>query len=325
MKVLVTGGAGYIGSVVTEYLLDEGHGVIVVDDLSTGHRNAVDKRAEFVKQNLLDTKSIGEILADDIDAVCHFAAFSSVGESITDPIKYYRNNVGGAISLLDSMKGSGVKLFLFSSTAAVYGEPGKIPITEDLLLNPVNPYGNTKVAIERLLKDCSSAWGLKSLSLRYFNAAGASELHGEDHRPESHLIPLVLDAVEGKREELVVFGNDYPTEDGTCIRDYIHVRDLATAHALGLEKLADGYSGALNLGSGRGFSVLEIIEAVSRVTGRTVPYRIGERRAGDPVSLVASSEKAVSVLGWERSFPEIEKIIEDAYSWRKRFPKGYRE
>ena len=325
MRILVTGGAGYIGSVVTEYLLDGGHRVVVVDDLSTGHRDAVDKRAEFVKQDLLDAEPIEEILADDIDAVCHFAAFSCVGESMTNPVKYYRNNIGGAVALLDSMKRAGVRFFLFSSTAAVYGEPSEIPITEDSRLNPVNPYGNTKYAIERLLEDCSSAWGLKSLSLRYFNAAGASELHGEDHRPESHLIPLVLDAVEGKRDELVVFGDDYPTEDGTCIRDYIHVRDLATAHILGLEKLADGYSGALNLGSGRGFSVLEIIEAASRVTGEKVPYRIGKRRTGDPVSLVASSEKAASVLGWKRAFPEIEKIIEDAYSWRKRFPKGYRE
>ncbi len=325
MRILVTGGAGYIGSVVTEYLLDRGYRVIVVDDLSTGHRDAVDKRAEFVKQNLLDAEPLREILANDIDAVCHFAAFSRVGESMTNPVKYYRNNVGGALALLDSMKRTGVRFFLFSSTAAVYGEPEEIPITEDSRLNPVNPYGNTKYAIERLLEDCSSAWGLKSLSLRYFNAAGASELHGEDHRPESHLIPLVLDAVEGKRDELVVFGDDYPTEDGTCIRDYIHVRDLATAHILGLEKLADGYSGALNLGSGRGFSVLEIIEAVSRVTGEKVPYTVGKRRTGDPVSLVASSEKAASVLGWKRAFPEIEKIIEDAYSWRMRFPKGYRE
>lgn len=325
MRIVVTGGAGYIGSVVTEYLLDGGHGVVVVDNLSTGHRNAVDKRAEFVKQDLLDAESLAGILGSGIDAVCHFAAFSRVGESMTEPIKYYRNNVCGAVSLLDSMKRSGVKLFLFSSTAAVYGEPEEVPITEDAILDPVNPYGNTKLAIERLLEDCSSAWGLNSLSLRYFNAAGASELHGEDHRPETHLIPLVLDAAEGKREELVVFGDDYPTEDGTCIRDYIHVRDLAAAHVLGLKKLSEGFSGALNLGSGRGFSVLEIIEAASRVTGVKVPYRIGERRVGDPVSLVASSEKAVSVLGWERSFPGIEKIIEDAYSWRKRFPAGYKE
>lgn len=325
MRILVTGGAGYIGSVVSEYLLDEGHQVIIADDLSTGHRDAVDKRAEFFELNLFDSESLEDILADGIEAVCHFAAFSRVGESMANPLKYYRNNVCGAISLLDSMKRAGVPLFLFSSTAAVYGEPETIPITEDSSLNPVNPYGNTKLAVERLLEDCSSAWGLKSLSLRYFNAAGATELHGEDHNPESHLIPLVLDVVEGKREELIVFGDDYPTEDGTCIRDYIHVKDLATAHLLGLEKLSEGYSGALNLGGGRGVSVLEIVKAVSKVTGKKVNYTVGARRKGDPVSLVASSERAYSVLGWKRVFSEIENIIEDASNWRKNFPKGYRK
>ncbi|HMA76217.1 MAG TPA: UDP-glucose 4-epimerase GalE [Candidatus Krumholzibacteriaceae bacterium] len=325
MRILVTGGAGYIGSVVSEYLLDEGHQVIIADDLSTGHRDAVDKRAEFFELNLFDSESLEGILADGIEAVCHFAAFSRVGESMANPLKYYRNNVCGAISLLDSMKRAGVPLFLFSSTAAVYGEPETIPITEDSSLNPVNPYGNTKLAVERLLEDCSSAWGLKSLSLRYFNAAGATELHGEDHNPESHLIPLVLDVVEGKREELIVFGDDYPTEDGTCIRDYIHVKDLATAHLLGLEKLSEGYSGALNLGGGRGVSVLEIVKAVSKVTGKKVNYTVGARRRGDPVSLVASSERAYSVLGWKRVFSEIENIIEDASNWRKNFPKGYRK
>ncbi|MDZ7860180.1 MAG: UDP-glucose 4-epimerase GalE [Candidatus Krumholzibacteriota bacterium] len=325
MRILVTGGAGYIGSVVSEYLLDEGHQVIIVDDLSTGHRDAVDKRAEFFELNLFDSESLEDILADGIEAVCHFAAFSRVGESMTNPLKYYGNNVCGAISLLDSMKRAGVRLFLFSSTAAVYGEPEIIPITEDSGLNPVNPYGNTKLAVERLLEDCSSAWGLKPLSLRYFNAAGATELHGEDHNPESHLIPLVLDVVEGKREELIVFGDDYPTEDGTCIRDYIHVKDLATAHVLGLEKLSEGYSGALNLGGGRGVSVLEIVKAVSKVTGKRVNYRVGARRKGDPVSLVASSERAYSVLGWKRLFSEIENIIEDASNWRKNFSEGYRK
>ena len=323
MKILVTGGAGYIGSIVSEYLLEEGHEVIVIDNLSTGHTEAVDSRIRFHKMDLLDRAAIGPVLDSGVEAVCHFAAFSQVGESVTDPVKYWHNNVSGAVSLLSGMKDAGVRHFLFSSTAAVYGEPESTPITEESCLAPVNAYGNTKLAIERLLDDCRKGWGLNSLSLRYFNAAGASHIHGEDHKPETHLIPLVLDAAEGRRGELAVFGNDYPTPDGTCVRDYIHVKDLATAHLLGLDKLVEGYSGVLNLGNGRGFSVLEVISAASRVTGKDVPYRIGERREGDPAVLVASSEKAEDLLGWKREYPGIEKIIEDAYDWRKRFPAGY--
>ena len=323
MKILVTGGAGYIGSVVSECLLDGGHQVVVVDNLSTGHRQAIEARADFVEADLLDTPAISDVLSAGIDAVCHFAAFSQVGESVTDPLKYYRNNITGAISLLRAMKSSGVDRFLFSSTAAVYGEPENVPITEDARLDPVNPYGNTKLAVERLLADCSSAWGLKSLSLRYFNAAGASEARGEDHRPESHLIPLVLDAAAGRRGELTVFGNDYPTPDGTCVRDYIHVKDLATAHILGLEKLIEGKTGALNLGNGQGFSVLEVIDAAAEVTGMEVPYQIGDRRVGDPAILVASSEKAEEILGWKQEYADIRKIIADAFSWRDRNPAGY--
>lgn len=322
MKVLVTGGAGYIGSVVTEYLLDAAHDVAVVDNLSTGHRGAVDARVAFHEGDILDGACLGPAL-EGVDAVCHFAAFSQVAESVADPIKYYRNNLSGAISLLDAMRAEGVKYFLFSSSAAVYGEPDASPITEEAPARPLNAYGNTKLGIERMLADCSTAWGLRSLSLRYFNAAGAGERHGEDHRPETHLIPLALDVAMGRRDELVVYGDDYATPDGTCVRDYIHVKDLATAHLLGLEKLVAGHAGVLNLGNGRGFSVLDVIRAAERVTKLTVPFRVGGRRAGDPAILVASSEKAERVLGWKRFHPGIEEIIRDAFEWKRRFPDGY--
>jgi UDP-glucose 4-epimerase len=322
MRILVTGGAGYIGSVVTEHLLAGGHTVVIVDDLSTGHRTAVAPRVSFREGNLLDERFLVPAL-DGIDAVCHFAAFSQVAESVADPLKYYRNNIGGAVSLLDAMRKNGVKYFLFSSSAAVYGEPDETPIKEDAPLRPLNAYGNTKLAIERILADCSAAWGLRALSLRYFNAAGAGESHGEDHRPETHLIPLVLDVALGRRDELVVYGKDYPTRDGTCVRDYIHVKDLASAHLLGLEKLIDGYGGVLNLGNGLGFTVLEVIHAAERVTGLRIPYRFGERRPGDPAVLVASSDRAERDLGWKRFHPGIETILRDAYAWKKAHPDGY--
>ncbi len=323
MKVLVTGGAGYIGSVVTEYLLDAGHDVVIADNLSTGHRGAIDGRTVFHEVDILDQDAILPILKRGIEAVLHFAAFSQVGESMKRPLKYYLNNVVGAVSLLAAMKDAGVRYFLFSSTAAVYGEPERVPITEDEPLGPVNPYGNTKLAIERLLSDCSSAWGLRSLALRYFNAAGATGRFGEDHRPETHLIPLVLDAAMGGRGQLVVYGDDYSTEDGTCVRDYIHVKDLATAHLLGLDSLVNGYTGVLNLGNGKGFSVLEVISAACEVTGLEVPYRVGERRPGDPAVLVASSRKAEEILGWNRSFQDIREIIRDAFSWKRSNTDGY--
>jgi UDP-glucose 4-epimerase len=322
MRILVTGGAGYIGSVVTEFLLEGAHAVVVVDNLSTGHRGAIDERVTFHQGDLLDEGFLAPILGG-IDAVCHFAAFSQVAESMADPITYYRNNVGGAVSLLSAMKRAGVRYFLFSSSAAVYGEPDETPIRETAPLCPVNAYGNTKLAIERLLADCSAAWDLRALSLRYFNAAGAGIRHGEDHRPETHLIPLVLDVALGRRDELVVYGKNYATRDGTCVRDYIHVKDLATAHLLGLEKLIGGYSGVLNLGNGRGFTVLEVIRAAEKVTGLEVSYRFGERRAGDPAVLVASSEEAESVLGWKRFYPRIEDIIRDAYAWKQSHLEGY--
>lgn len=322
MKILVTGGAGYIGSVVTEQLIADRHDVIVVDNLSTGHREAVDRRAVFHEGDLLDEHFLLSAL-DGADAVCHFAAFSQVAESVSDPIKYYRNNVSGAISLLDAMRKKGVRYFLFSSSAAVYGEPKEIPITEKADTIPLNAYGNTKLAIEKLLADCSIAWGLRYVSLRYFNAAGAGDRFGEDHRPETHLIPLILDVALGRRDELVVYGADYPTRDGTCVRDYIHVKDLAAAHLLALERLVAGFSGILNLGNGKGFSVLEVIKAAEQVTHLRIRYRIGERRAGDPAVLVASSELAEKILGWKRFRPAIEEIIEDAFEWKKTHPDGY--
>jgi UDP-glucose 4-epimerase len=323
MKVAVTGGAGYIGSVVTEHLRAAGHEVVVIDNLSTGHRGAVERGVPFREGDLLDERFLDGALADGIDAVCHFAAFSQVAESVAEPLRYYRNNVGGAVSLLGAMKRANVRHILFSSSAAVYGEPDATPIGEDSPLRPVNAYGATKLMIERMLLDCGAAWGLRSLSLRYFNAAGAGDRHGEDHRPETHLIPLALEAALGRRDEIVVYGTDYPTHDGTCVRDYIHVKDLATAHLLGLEKLVDGRAGVLNLGNGRGFSVLEVIRATERVTGLAVPHRAGRRRPGDPAVLVASSEKAERVLGWKRFHPGIEEIIRDAYLWKKANPDGY--
>ncbi len=323
MKILVTGGAGYIGSIVTELLCDAGHRVVVVDNLSTGHRAALEPRARYIEADILDGGAITPVMRDGIEAVCHFAAFSLVGESMVQPLKYYRNNIQGAVTLLEAMKEARVNMFLFSSTAAVYGEPASVPITEEAPLRPVNAYGNTKLTIERLLEDCRTAWGLKSLSLRYFNAAGATERFGEDHHPETHLIPLVIDAAMGTGPELVIYGDDYPTPDGTCIRDYIHVKDLATAHLIGLEKLSGGLTGAMNLGNGRGFSVREVVGAAEAVMGRAVPHRVGERRPGDPAVLVASSARAEHLLGWKRSRPDIETIIRDAFEWRKRFPRGY--
>lgn len=325
MKVLVTGGAGYIGSVVTEYLLDGGHEVTVADNLSTGHREAVDSRCHLVEMDLLEQDSVREVLASGLEAVLHFAAFSLVSESMTNPLKYYRNNICGAVNLIEGMRDAGIEYIVFSSTAAVYGEPESIPITEDEVLSPVNPYGNTKLAIEKLLQDSFLAYGIRAISLRYFNAAGATSLHGEDHRPESHLIPIILDVVDGKRDELTVFGDDYGTEDGTCIRDYINVRDLATAHVSALDKLQGGVTGSFNLGGGKGSSVMEVIKTVSEVTGREVPYRVGSRREGDPAVLIASSSKAEEVLGWERQHSDLKTIITDAHRWRLKFPDGYRE
>jgi UDP-glucose 4-epimerase len=326
MRVLVTGGAGYIGSVVTEELLNDGHEAIVYDSLYKGHRAAVDARAEFVQADLTDSKALRAALSDNqIEAVIHLAADSLVGESVDDPAKYYRNNVLAGVQLLDAMRDGDVRKLVFSSTAAVYGEPAKQPIAETDLTNPTNPYGETKLAFERALRWYEGAYGLRYASLRYFNAAGATERCGEWHDPETHLIPLVLQVAAGLRADVAVYGTDYPTRDGTCVRDYIHVVDLARAHILALGIL-DEHSAVYNLGcGGEGYSVQEVIETARIVTGREIPTSVAPRRAGDPTTLIASSEKIKTELGWQPEFQDLRVIVESAWSWLVAHPKGYEE
>lgn len=316
MNVLVTGGAGYIGSVVVEECLGAGHETTVVDNLVKGHREMVAPAVEFVEGDLNDRELITQVLSNRrIEAVIHMAAYSLVGESVQQPAKYYENNVVAGLSLLDSMRAAGVKKLVFSSTAAVYGEPEKQPITETDALQPTNPYGETKLAFERALKTYDAAYGLKYASLRYFNAAGATERCGELHDPETHLIPLVLRAARGESAAIKIFGNDYPTRDGTCVRDYIHVVDLARAHVLAL-KILDDRSAIYNLGcGGNGYTVREVIEAAEAVTGRKILSESVERRPGDPSVLVASSDRARDELGWKPEFQDIKVIIESAWRW----------
>lgn len=325
MNVLVLGGAGYIGSVCAEYLLEAGHSVAVVDNLSRGHREAIPEKAACFLGDIGDERFMNEVFSSfHADAVMHLCALSLVGESVINPSLYYQNNVAAGISLLRVMLAQNVRKIIFSSTAAVYGEPSETPIHEDLPKAPVNPYGKSKLMFEEVLADLASADGLRAISLRYFNAAGATAARGEDHHPETHLIPLVLDAALGRRECVTVFGTDYPTPDGSCIRDYIHVADLARAHLLALEYL-DKVNGAeaFNLGNGQGFSVLEIIEAAKEVTGRSIPVRIGRRRAGDPAILVASAQKAHKTLGWKPAFTDVREIIASAWRWKLAHPNGY--
>ena len=334
MRVLVTGGAGYVGSVSVEALVDAGHDVVVLDDLSTGHRDAVVAGARLVEGSYADRRSLAALLAaTPVDAVLHCAARSLVGESIAEPALYYRENVAGGVTLLEALREAGVRRVVFSSTAAVYGEPVEIPIREDAALAPVNPYGETKRTFEGALRWYAGAYGLRSVSLRYFNVAGASGRNGEVHDPETHLIPNVLRAVEG-RGEVTVFGTDYPTPDGTCLRDYIHVLDLARAHLLALEATAPGdgrTSGpgggatalALNLGNGGGYSVREIVAAVEVATGAPVPHRAGPRRAGDPPVLVADATRAGEVLGWMPRHRDLVEIVASAWTWRRAHPDGY--
>lgn len=328
MNVLVTGGAGYIGSHTVKELLARGHAAITVDNLSEGHRGAV-PAGTFYEADLRDTTRLREIVREhSVEAVLHFAAFCSVGESVTDPAKYYRNNLQSSLELLETVREEGIGKFIFSSTCATYGDPIEIPMTEAHPQNPVNPYGETKLAFEKALRDYGSAYGIGSVSLRYFNAAGADpdgEL-GEDHRPETHLIPIILAVAAGERDRLEVYGNDYPTADGSCVRDYIHVVDLAQAHILALERLEGKESfTAYNLGTGKGYSVLEVIQAAERVTGRTVPYRIAARRAGDPAVLVAGSDKVREELGWDPELSELDSILETAWAWHRSHPQGYDE
>jgi UDP-glucose 4-epimerase len=321
MRILVVGGAGYIGSVTVAHLLDCGHEAVVLDNLSRGHRDAVPEEVPFIEADLADTPSVTRALLDQkIEAVLHLAAFALVGESVTDPGLYYRNNVMGGLSLLDAMKASGVRQLVFSSTCAVYGEPVRIPMVETDPLAPTNPYGDTKLAFERALWSYHQAHGFKFVSLRYFNAAGATSRHHERHDPETHLIPIVLQVAAGLRPEVTIFGTDYPTADGTCIRDYIHVSDLARAHALALEGLGSGQRSAdvYNLGcGGTGYSVRQVIDTAGAVTGRTIQAKEGTRRPGDPAVLVASSEKAERELGWRPQQRELAGIIESA--WRYGF------
>jgi UDP-glucose 4-epimerase len=324
MRILVTGGAGYIGSVVTEQLINDGHQVVVYDNLYKGHRDAIVAKAEFVRGDLLEADRLRQTLKDNrIEAVIHMAADSLVGESVEQPAKYYRNNVTGGLVLLDAMRDSGVTKIVFSSTAAVYGEPEAQPILENAPTNPTNTYGETKLAFERAMHWYDAAYGLKYASLRYFNAAGASENCGEDHDPESHIIPITLQTATGKRTHVEIYGDDYPTPDGTCIRDYIHVIDLARAHILALDVLAER-SVIYNLGcGGDGYSVSDVIETARRVTGKEIPVGIGPRRAGDPAVLIASSDKIKSELGWRPQFQDLGLIIESAWRWTLAHPDGY--
>jgi len=318
MRALVTGGAGYIGSVVADELIRNGHEVVVYDSLYRGHRDAVPKGASFVHADLFDNAVLSETLRTrQIEAVVHMAADSLVGESIANPAKYYRNNLQAGLALIDAMRLAGVQQLVFSSTVSIYGEPTRLPIEEGDLMLPVNPYGDTKLAFERALHWYGEAYGLRSICLRYFNAAGATERLGERHEPETHLVPIVLQVAAGQRQELVIFGDDYATRDGTCIRDYIHVQDLARAHGLALQALAGGAaSTAYNLGCGsQGTTVLEVIAAVRKATGTAVPARVGPRRSGDPAQLIASAERIERELGWKPQIPDIEEIVASAWRW----------
>ena len=334
MRILVTGGAGYVGSVTVERLLAAGHDVVVVDDLSTGHRAAVAFDATYVDLHYGDAHAMTRLFVDQrIDAVLHCGAKSVVPESVADPALYYRENVVGGISLLDAMVAAGVRRLVLSSTAAVYGLPDVMPIPEDAPVRPINPYGATKAALEGAIRWYGAAYGIRSIRLRYFNVAGASDRNGEAHDPESHLIPLVLAAAEGGRP-VTVFGDDYPTPDGTCIRDYIHVLDLADAHLAALEATApdDPRTGppdaaepvALNLGTSDGYSVRAVLAAVERVTGVPVPHRVGPRRAGDPPVLIADARLAGAVLGWRATRTDLDAIVGSAWEWRRRHPDRYR-
>ena len=327
MKLLVLGGAGYIGSHTATELLDNGHDVVIADNLVTGYREAVPEKATFYQGDLRDKDFLVDLLKKEkVDAVIHFAAFSLVGESVTNPLKYYENNLYGTKVLLDAMIETGVDKIVFSSTAATYGEPENIPILESDRTCPTNPYGETKLAMEKMISWAAKAHGLHFVSLRYFNACGAhkSGKIGEAHNPESHLIPLVLQVPNGKREFVSIYGNDYDTPDGTCIRDYIHVTDLAKAHILAVEYLMNGgESDIFNLGNGVGYSVKEVIETARKVTGHPIPAKEEARRAGDPARLVASGEKARKILGWEPEIKDLADIISSAWKWHKAHRDGY--
>ncbi len=326
MSILIIGGAGYIGSHTVKYFQNKHEEIIVIDNLQSGHEAAIDVNY-FYRVDIRDKEGLAKVFTNhNIEAVIHFAANSLVAESMMKPYEYYYNNVYGLLCLLDVMKDNSVNRIIFSSSAAIYGEPKSIPIRESDEKNPTNPYGETKLAMEKMMKWFDQAYGIKYVSLRYFNAAGAFETGeiGEDHYPETHLIPLVLQVPLGKRDMIYIFGEDYQTEDGTCVRDYIHVMDLASAHYKALEYLRKGKaSNVFNLGNGNGYSVKEVIETAREVTGHPIPVEVKERRVGDPAILVASFEKATNILGWKPQFDSLYKIIEDAWNWHKNNPEGY--
>jgi UDP-glucose-4-epimerase GalE len=327
MRILVTGGAGYIGSHAVRLFLARGHDVWIYDNLSEGHRGAVPAE-RLIVADLAEIDRLDQVLVERrIEAVVHFAAFTYVGDSVREPGKYYRNNLVNTLNLMECLRRHRVGRFVFSSTAATYGNPEHVPISEDEPLRPINPYGNSKAAVERALADYATAYQWGYAALRYFNAAGASEdaSIGEDHDPETHLIPLVLQAVLGQRAAIEIFGTDYPTPDGTCVRDYIHVEDLAEAHLLALEHLQPGRGFHYNLGIGRGYSVREVIRVAQEVTGKPVPVKEGARRPGDPPVLVASSEKIQRELGWQPKYTELRAIVETAWRWHRSHPKGYND
>jgi UDP-glucose 4-epimerase len=321
VNVFVTGGAGYIGSVCVEQLLDAGHEVTVYDNLTEGHRSAVDHRAVFILARLSDTENIREAIRDaKADAVLHFAANALVGESMVNPSKYFRNNVCNGLNLLDATVAAGVKKFVFSSTCATYGPPDRVPMTEDLPQRPINPYGESKLMFEKMLQWYERIHGLEFVAFRYFNAAGASEKFGEHHRIETHLIPNVLSVALGRAACCEIYGTDYPTPDGTCIRDYIHIIDLAQAHILALQP---GRKGFYNLGNGDGYSVRQVIDVCEKITGQPIATVEKPRRPGDPPKLVAGAEKAMRELGWKPEYPKLEQIVADAWRWHQAHPEGY--
>jgi UDP-glucose 4-epimerase len=323
MKLLITGGAGYIGSVVAARLLDAGHEAVVLDDLSRGHREAIPPGARHVQVDLTDREATRAAVRPGFDGALHFAALTLVSESTAHPERYWRVNVGGTLNLLEALVEHRVPRLVFSSTCATYGEPDRLPMDEATSERPLSPYGTSKLAVDRMIGDVCRAHGLGAVSLRYFNVAGASGDLGEDHDPETHLIPLVLQAALGRREDVKVFGTDYPTRDGTAVRDYIHIEDLAAAHALALEGCRPGEHRIFNLGNGAGFSVREVIEAVRRVTGRDIRVVEADRRPGDPPELVASSAKIRDELGWVARKPSIDEIVADAWAWHRAHPEGY--
>jgi len=327
MNVLVAGGAGYIGSHAVKQLLEAGHRVVVVDNLFRGHRAAVDPQATFYQVDLADTQRLTDVLAEHgIECVMHFAALAYVGESVTDPLTYYENNTAGTVSMLQAMAAAGAKRMVFSSTCATYGEPEATPIVETMRQEPINPYGWSKWCVERVLKDYAAADPEFSyVALRYFNVAGsaADGSLGEDHDPETHLIPVILQTALGRREKVTVFGTDYPTPDGTCIRDYVHVEDLCAAHIVAMNAVEPGETRFYNLGIGKGYSVREVLDSAGRVTGKDIPVEYGDRRPGDPPVLFANADKIREELGWSAKYTEIDEIVATAWNWFKSHPDGY--